>query len=275
MSIIALSSTRDSVPSPARTPLHISLYPRDAIKSLPGTYPGIYTAPIEHCRRATRPDPVTIPIVLTRRHLSRLYLCVAPTDTKSKVGINSGGWKAEGGGVQAARQKARPDERPPIYRVVARGAINSRGFTAARKRAPLYFPARARASPKICGSRRDNSGSRSRIPVQEHPALVIRNISADRNGRRLLRSCREIPPGDFSLFPRDPIFFLAVNWLYGPPVRYGLRPDCWPNVYVQLAIARCPLCTRTVCFNSPRTMSRMSFESRTQLAGRRTATRTR
>lgn len=211
----------------ARTALHISLYPRDAIKSLPGTYPGIYTAPIEHCRRATRPNPVTIPIVLTRRHLSRLYLCVVPTDTKSKVGINSGGGRRRGG-VQAARQKARPDERPPIYRVVARGAINSRGFTATRKRAPLFPRARIRIPRNLRFAPRQ-FGLSIRIPFQEHPALVIRNISAGevRPERPSFITFLSRDTGRrFFAFPRDPIFFLAVNWLYGSPVRYGRDRDC-------------------------------------------------
>lgn len=67
---------------------------------------------------------------------------------KKQSGHQLGGGRRRGG-VQAARQKARPDERPPIYRVVARGAINSRGFTAARKRAPLFSRAHPPHPPKF------------------------------------------------------------------------------------------------------------------------------
>lgn len=164
--------------SPARTPRSISpLYPRDAIKSLPGTYPRIYTAPIEHCRRATRPGPVTIPIVLTRRHLSRLYLCVARTDTKSKVSINGGGKEGakgrgrEKGGCSSRSSKSSPgrtaahlscrcsrrDKFPRIY---------SRAEKRRYSRERVYS---ACVLPEICGSRfaKIRPGP---DPVEEQPA---------------------------------------------------------------------------------------------------------
>lgn len=154
---------------------------------------------------------------------------------KKQSGHQLGGGRRRGG-VQAARQKARPDERPPIYRVVARGAINSRGFTATRKRASLFPRARARACIRIPRNLRSaprQFGLSIRIPVQEHPALVIRNISAGevRPERPSFITFLSRDTGRrFFAFPRDSIFFLAVNWLYGLPVRYRRDRDCWPNV---------------------------------------------